>query len=504
MRIANRLLTLTIPLALLLLAGAGGRGFLPAGLPRVEVRLGIAKPWAEMLTGASERGRIRYDTAAADRGTIRKVVSTSGPVRALVTVAVGSQVSGQIETLNVDFNSEVKAGDVMAVIDPRTFEARVAQARADLKAAEAALSNQEALLKRGEAVRDQAGKASDRQQALQKKGFAATATVENATRDFAVANADIEVAKAQIESARAGIAQRAAALKQAEVDLERTRIVAPVDGTVISRTVDTGQTVAASLQAPELFKIAQDLRHIRIESQVNEADVGLVTQGNPVSFTVDAYPDRVFQGKVSQVRLSAIELNNVVTYTVLIEASNDDRRLYPGMTANVQIEVAKKDNVLRVPNDALRFKPKTETAGGASGDRSERLLVRLRDELHLSSVQEGVVREEIRKMVAARNSAPGGAQNDVMDPAGQRQRLQAAIEHVLQPMLSDEQQPLFVKWKQGRENTKTGGIYVLGPDGQPDRRYVRLGVADDKFVEIANGNLEEGERVIVRGRTAEP
>ena len=157
------------------------------------------------------------------------------------------------------------------------------------------------------------------------------------------------MAKAQIESAKAVIAQREAALRQAEVDQERTKIVAPINGTVISRTIDVGQTVAASLQAPELFKLAQDLKLIRLEAQVNEADVGSISEGNSVSFTVDAYPERTFEGKVTQVRLSATELQSVVTYTVIIEASNDDRKLFPGMTANVQIEAAKKDGVLRIP-----------------------------------------------------------------------------------------------------------------------------------------------------------
>jgi len=508
MQVSNRLFNFSAPLAIaiaLAIAGVGGALKLPEGFPgKVKIELGITGLGARLLAVQAEGGeQFRYDTVAVDRGTIRKVVSTSGPVRALVTVSVGSQISGQIDKLNADFNSEVKAGDVLALIDARTFEARVSQARADLKAARAGLDNQEALLKRNEAVRDQAERASERQEVLQKKGFATTATMENANKDLSVAVADIAVAKAQIESARAGIAQREAALQQAEIDLERTKIVAPVNGTVISRTVDVGQTVAASLQAPELFKIAQDLRHIRIESQVNEADVGLVAEGNKVSFTVDAYPDRTFEGKVSQIRLSAVELNNVVTYTVLIEASNDDRKLYPGMTANAQIEVATKEGVLRVANDAVRFKPKVEIAAGGPGDRSERMVTRLRDGLHLTSAQEQAVREELKKLAAERSKAPGSTQADVADPAAQRQRMQAAVERIIRPLLTAEQEPLFENWKRGRENTKAGGIYVLGSDGRPDRRFVRLGVSDDKFTEIAGGPLEENERVIVRSRAVE-
>ncbi len=263
---------------------------------------GLAR-YLDAHAGQNRRNGLEYDTVEVSKGAIRKLVATSGPVRALVTVSVGSQLSGQIDKLVVDFNSEVKAGDVMATIDARTFDAKVAQARADLLAAKAGLTNQEAALTRGEAVRDQAERASERQEALQKKGFAATATLENANRDLAIAAAEIDVAKAQIASAKAVITQREAALKQAEIDLERTKIISPINGTVISRTIDIGQTVAASLQAPELFKIAQDIKRIRIEAQVNEADVGVVAEGNKVAFTVDAYPERTFEGKVTQVRL---------------------------------------------------------------------------------------------------------------------------------------------------------------------------------------------------------
>ena len=464
--------------------------------------VGLAALWMLSPDQKLQRG-LEYDTVEVTKGSIRKLVATSGPVRALVTVSVGSQLSGQIDKLVVDFNSEVKAGDVMATIDARTFEAKVAQARADLLAAKAGLTNQEAALTRGVAVRDQAERASERQEALQKKGFAATATLENANRDLAIAAAEIEVAKAQIASAKAVITQREASLKQAEIDLERTKIVSPINGTVISRTIDIGQTVAASLQAPELFKIAQDIKRIRIEAQVNEADVGVVTEGNKVAFTVDAYPDRTFEGKVTQVRLAATELNNVVTYTVIIEASNDDRKLFPGMTANVQIEVAKKDDALRVPNDALRFKPRGETASSSNpADRSARMLTRLKDDLQLSAEQEQAVREEIKKMMAQRQSAPGGVQTDVADPAAMRQRMQAMIEQTLRPLLTDEQRPLFDKWKSGRENSKAGGVHVIAANGQPERRFVRLGISDDQFTEIAGGQIAEGERVVVRAREA--
>ncbi|HMN37400.1 MAG TPA: efflux RND transporter periplasmic adaptor subunit [Hyphomicrobium sp.] len=474
------LFTLGIPLAL------AGLGFIYMLAPR----------------GKFEEA-ILYETVPVERGTIRKIVATSGPVRALVTVSVGSQLSGQIDKLYVDFNSEVKEGDLMATLDSRTYDAKVAQARADLLAARAGLLNQQATMQRNQAILAQAKRSIDRQSALEKKGFAATATLENAQRDYDIALADIEVTKAQIETAKAVIAQREAALKQAEVDLERTRIVAPVNGTVISRTIDVGQTVAASLQAPELFKLAQDLRRISIEAQVNEADVGAVAEGNPVTFTVDAYPERIFEGTVTQVRLAATELQNVVTYTVIIEASNDDRRLFPGMTANVQIEAAKKDDALRVPNEALRFRPRSsDKPSGGTGepkeDRSDRIVARLKSDLQLTPAQEEAVREALKKL----HSASAASGTSAIDRSLWHQMTQSTLEQTLRPLMSETQMPLYEKWKSGRAEIRSGNVYVLDITGAPERRYVRLGISDDQYSEITGGNLKEGERVVVRAREA--
>lgn len=445
-----------------------------------------------------------YDTVRIEKGQIRKIVSTSGPVRALVTVSVGSQVSGQVNKLFVDFNSEVKPGDVLATIDSRTFDAKVAQAQADLDVAVASLANQQAALAKSISAKRLADLTRDRQVSLQQKGYAATSTLDTAVRDAEVAEADIAVVKSLIESAKAGVSQKEAALLQARIDLERTKIVSPIVGTVISRTIDPGQTVAASLQAPELFKIAEDLRRIRIEAEVNEADVGAVAQGNPAEFTVDAYPDRSFTGKVTQVRLNATELNNVVTYTVIIEASNEDRKLFPGMTANVQINVAEKDGVLRVANDALRFKPRAQDVvdgrdRGEGNRGGERQLAKLKTDLQLSDAQEAAVREQTSKLFAERRSS-SGFDAPPADPDMMRKAMQSTIENTLAPLLSAEQRPLFERWKRGRENTKSGSLYVLDASGHPSRRFVRLGLADDQFTEIAGGRIEEGASVVLRSR----
>lgn len=479
--------------------------------------------WMPQLFRSNDTSLV-YDTAEASRGSIRRLVSTSGPVRALITVQVGSQLSGQIVELKADFNTEVKPGDVMAVLDDKTFVARVAQAKADLAAAEAQVLNQEAALQRAEAVQRQAERAIARQQQLANRGVSAQAALDTATRDAEVAIADISVAKAQLASAKATLAQRRAQLDQAQIDLDRTQVRSPIDGTVISRTVDVGQTVAASLQAPELFKIAQDLRRIRIEAQVNEADVGAVQEGNPVEFTVDAYPERKFRGRVTQVRLAATELQNVVTYTVIIEAANEDRRLFPGMTANAQIETDRRDDVLRVPNEVLRFKPRDRQAtaqapsGGQAAERGQRMIQQLREELKLTDAQAEAVsagiKEFFARMRAERQAqqGPGGGgapaggpfappqQPQQADGAG-RARMVAEIERILAPTLSEEQRPLLDRWKKGRETTRAGTVWVLAGN-DIESRNVRLGIADDQFTEIVGGPLQAGDKLVTRAREA--
>jgi HlyD family secretion protein len=486
-RAIGYLFTLAIPVA----AVAGGTLYM--------MRLGQTGP--ETLT---------YDTVEVAKGNIRKIVASSGPVRALVTVSVGSQLSGQIDKVQVDFNSEVKPGDVLATLDARTYAARTAQAKADLVAAEAALANQNAALAKAKAVLTTADRTIQRQKSLAQKGFASQQTLDNAVRDQDVAEADIAVAQAQIASAKATIAQRKAALDQAQIDLDRAEIRSPISGTVISRTVDPGQTVAASLQAPELFKIAQDLSRIRIEAQVNEADVGAVAEGNSVMFNVDAYPDREFKGRVTQVRLAATELNNVVTYTVIIEAMNEDRRLFPGMTANVQIESANRDGVLRVANDAFRFRPRTEqsegssSAGSEASRRSERMLSRMRDDLQLTEPQVAALREEMTKLSEEMRGGnqPAGMTGPTFDPSVFRQKLSSRIDQVLAPTLSEEQSKLYENWKRGRETTRPNALWVLTAGNIIERRVIRSGLADDKFTEIVSGEIEEGDRVVIRAREA--
>lgn len=472
--------------------------------------VGLGALWLFGPTGSSGGG-IVYDTTPASKGQIRKIVSTSGPVRALVTVSVGSQLSGQVDDVRVDFNSEVKPGDILATIDAKTFAAKVAQSEADLSAAKAALENQKAAMEKSKAVLLAAETNVARQQGLAEKRLSPQLTLETAIRDRDVAKADIAVMAAQVMSAEATIEQRKAALEQSKVDLDRTDIRSTIDGTVISRTVDPGQTVAASLQAPELFQIAQNLSRIRIEAQVNEADVGAVTQGNEATFTVDAYPDKQFEGRVTQVRLAATELNSVVTYTVIIEAANEGRKLFPGMTANVLIVSDTREGVLRISNDALRFKPKAGIAAmsersqaKSQGERGGQMIERLKAELELNEEQVEAVQKimaQLRQEMQANRDQPnfvGGGPG--RDRGEFRQKMISRIDQVLAPTLSDSQRLTYQRWKEGRESVKPATVWVLGKTGLPEQRNIRTGIADDQFTEVVGGNLAEGDAVITRAR----
>jgi HlyD family secretion protein len=286
---------------------------------------------------------IHYRTLAIDRGPVRAKVTANGALSALVTVSVGSQVSGRIETLKKDFGSRVKKGEVIATIDPDVFRAAAEQARANLAAALAAVE-------RAAALEVNAERQYYRSRDLHAEGLVTGAEYEEAEATLGVARADLTVAKANVKQARA-------ARDQAEQNLGFTTIVSPIDGIVISRNVDVGQTVVAALQTPTLFTIAQDLTHMQVDTNVAEADIGKIREGMRVEFTVDAHPGRTFIGRLRQVRDNAQTLQNVVTYDAVVDVDNGEGLLKPGMTANVTFTHAERADVLRVPNAALRFKP---------------------------------------------------------------------------------------------------------------------------------------------------
>ncbi len=327
--------------------------------------LSVWQPWQTAESGP------RYRLAKLERGPLSAAVSASGTLSALVTVQVGSQISGQIEDIRVDFNSEVKKDQIIARLDPSTFESRVAQAEADLQAAESAaevargsLVVREAELGKARIALADAERNLERKRALVRQNFisaaeldTAQAAVDTAREQTSLALADLAVARAQVGSARAQVAQRQAGLRQARLDLDRTIIRSPVDGVVISRNVDVGQTVAASFQAPVLFTIARDLRQMEVNVAVDEADVGRVATGQKLRFTVDAFPGERFSGQVTQIRKSPVTSNNVVTYSVMARVDNPELKLLPGMTASARILTEERQDALKLPNEALRFRP---------------------------------------------------------------------------------------------------------------------------------------------------
>ena len=315
------------------------------------------------------------------RGEINFIVTAAGTINPVINVLVGSQVSGTIKELHADFNSRVREGQVIAQIDPAIFQAQVDQARANVLNTQANLLNTQAnignvkanLTKAEVAVLD-AKKTLDRNRPLMERNVIAQATMDTAQTNYdtavaqkEAAEAQLESAKSQVESVKAQVEQAKAALKLAETNLRYTTIRSPVNGTVISRNVDVGQTVAASLQAPTLFTIAKDLTRMQVDTNVSEADVGRVEVGQGATFTVDAYPERVFRGKVSEIRNAPLTIQNVVTYDVVIQVDNQDLKLKPGMTANVSILIAHREGVLKIPNVALRFRPSSAKKEGGRG-----------------------------------------------------------------------------------------------------------------------------------------
>src|SRR5215471_430527 len=299
----------------------------------------------------------QYFTEQVKKGDIQNVVQATGTINAVTTVQVGSEVSGTIQKLNADFNSHVKKDQVIAQIEPSLFQGAVLQAKADLGDSRANLSVAKANLNKAQAAAVQAKQDLVRYQSLAEAGVVPTQQFDAAKATSQSDDAAVAAAQAQVTQAAADVQQKKAALTVAQTNLEHTIIRSPIDGTVIARSVDVGQTVAASLQAPTLFTIAQDLTKMQVYVATDESDVGSIQAGQPVTFKVDAFPTRTFTGKVSAVRLNATTVQNVVTYTTIVDFDNPDLKLFPGMTAYVSIPVATANGVVKVPNGALRYSP---------------------------------------------------------------------------------------------------------------------------------------------------
>lgn len=425
-----------------------------------------------------------YRLGTVDRGPITASVRATGTLNPVTTVLVGSQLSGQVVEILADYNTPVKEGQVVARIYAEQIKSRrdaalaeLAQAKADLDTKRAQIDKARSALQRAEAqaadLRAQRDRAQaqleeaqrnlERQTALNTRAVGTQTALEQAGTqvDIQKANlasadaqiavnqaesaglkADLALSEAGVKSAEAIILQRQAKLRDVEIDLARTEIKSPVDGVVVKRDIELGQTVAASLSAPTLFTIAQDLREIDIYANIDEADVGRLEEGHKASFTVNAYPNRTFEGSVRMVRLSAQTVQNVVTYTAVISVRNPDQALLPGMTANLQIITDEREDVLRIPNAALRFRP-TATM------------------------------------------APSEPRSTTQDGQPPRRRVRS------------EQAP------QGQDEGTSGRVYRLGLDGNPQAVPVRLGVTDGAYTEILRGDLPEGAAIIVGAQRAD-
>ncbi len=387
---------------------------------------------------------------------------------------------------------------MIARLDPKTFEARVSEAEAAVAVAKAGVAVQAAAIARVRANLSQAEDSFRRAEALVKRGNMSAAAFDNAKTALATSQAEVAVAEAQLANARATLRQREAGLKSARIDLERTIIRAPIDGVVIDRAIDLGQTVAAAMNAPKLFVIAQDLREVQIDAQVDEADIGQVSEGQTVKFTVDAHPDVSFEGRVQQIRLAGVEDKNVVTYTVVIAADNPRRLLLPGMTANVDIVTGERAGVLTVPNGALRFRPR----GGAralvaerkeEGGLSSRILERLAPVLEMTPEQVGQAKDALKKAFAgmAPQIAAGEADRDAM-----RQRFRQAMATVLTPAQYAKYEAISDRMAQVRFGT----VWVRLDDGTIAPRRIRLGISDARVTEVTGEALKAGDVVVLRAR----
>ena len=310
-----------------------------------------------VVFGLNRNTEAQHFTANVERGDIHDVVEATGTINAVITVQVGSQVSGTIAKLNVDFNSRVHKGDIVALIDPALFQGALLQASADLDNAKANVVAAQANLEKAKATRVQTKADYDRTAQLATDKITSQQQLDLSKATYDSANAAVSAAVANVTQAEAQVSQKAAALNVAQTNLNYTVIRSPIDGTVVARNVDVGQTVAASLQAPTIFTIAQDLTKMLVYTKTDESDVGNIKPGKEVTFKVDAFPKDTFHGVVGQVRMNPTTVQSVVTYDTIIEFANPELKLFPGMTAYVTVPVATVQNVLKVPNTALRYKP---------------------------------------------------------------------------------------------------------------------------------------------------
>jgi HlyD family secretion protein len=488
----------------------------------VAIALVAAWFWKSHGAAAADSG---YRTAPVERGDIRVVISATGTLSAISTVDVGSQISGLVTEVLADFNDHVSEGQVLARIDPSTYEAQINQGSAAVASARANLASAQATLRNAET--DYTRKAALAQQQLV------------ARSDADLARSARDQARAQVNAAQAQINQQSASTQTSRLNLQRTVFRSPVDGVVLTRTVEPGQTVAASLQAPVLFQIAENLSQMQIVLAIDEADIGQVKAGQAVTFNVDAFPDRQYRGVVQQVRLSATNTSNVITYPVVVSVDNHDQSLLPGMTANADIEVSHRDNVLRVPNAALRYKPDDDTeaatanapAGAARGGGMAEALVGTAQAMQLDAAQQAAFDaavQALRASAAARRAPVAGAQgtgagnlfggrggprggnntggSNGGNQGAMRQRMLERLRQqfaVFRVTLDPAKQQHWDEALAAMATARRAPLYKL-VDGKPRQVQVQVGASDGSSTEVS-GDIREGDQVIVgAARAATP
>lgn len=490
-----------------------GRGlWLAAG----AVLLALIAVWFFFLRGGDKAEP--YRTEAVRRGEIVRSVSASGTLEALVTVEVGSQISGQVTQVLVDYNDHVRKGQVLAVLDPQNQASAVEQSRAAIQAAQASVAQSQAQVALAQAE-------YDRQKFLFDRQIIAQAALDTA-------RASLRTAQASVRQAQAQVAQQQAQLRANQATLGRTTIVAPIDGVVIDRQIEPGQTVASGLNVAVLFTLAQDLSRVQALINVDEADIGSVKEGQNVRFTVDAFPNDNFTGIVTRIRALPTTESNVVAYTVEVEADNPGDKLLPGMTANAEIVLEERRNVLRVPNSALRFTPADVQArqqagqggaGGASpfgpgagGGQRQRgqgggggMAGRLVEQLDLDAAQKAKVQPILdqlqTEMRSMRSASGGGGQGQGQGGGARRARnpamaaaMNKALDQIKPILRPDQQQTLeSLRARFAGGGGERGTVWVL-VDGKPQQRPVRIGGTDGSYTEILSG-LKEGDQVITGG-----
>jgi HlyD family secretion protein len=481
--------------------------------------------WWKQRQAAADDGAWR--TATVERGDIRVAISSTGTLSAISTVTVGSQISGQVTEVLADYNDKVSKGQIVARIDPSTYQAQIEQGTAQINVARATLANARATLRNAQL--DYTRKAE-----LGTKKLVAQSDVD-------LAKATLDQARASVNSAQQQIAQQTASTQTTRLNLDRTVIRSPVDGVVLTRSIEPGQTVQASFSAPELFTIAEDLSKMKIELAVDESDIGQVKAGQVVSFTADAFPDRQFKGMVEQVRLSATTTNNVVTYPVIVTVDNSDGTLLPGLTVNAEIEVSKRSGVLKVSTAALRYKPGDAGTPGfnpmaqgngnrpapGSGPRGGGLADDLRHAVRgmkLSAAQQAAFdaaiaaveqRQQARRSAAGQNGGgmppPPGMTGGGTRAGGNQADLQAQIRQRMaermkqdfagfRATLDDAQRGQWDTVLAALVNAKRVTVYRLA-DGKPQPVMVRLGASDGSSTEISGGDLKDGD-LLVTGEKA--